>query len=63
MEKYKDKNSYDSDRIRIINQLQEAKIWAQKFLHIPAQNGGDYDTTINLLQQSKWVFDDNQEGK
>ena len=63
MEKYKDKNSYDSDRIRIINQLQEAKIWAQKFLHIPAQNGGDYDTTINLLQQSKWAFDDNQEGK
>ena len=63
MEKYKDNNSYNSDRIRIINQLQEAKIWAQKFLHIPAQNGGDYDTTINLLQQSKWVFDDNQEGK
>ena len=63
MEKYKDKNSYDSDRIRIINQLQEAKIWAQKFLHIPAQNGNDFYTTINLLQQSKWVFDDKQEGK
>lgn len=63
MEKYKNNDSYEQDRLRIIEQLQQAKIWAQKFLHIPAQNGGDYDITINLLQQSKWTYVDTQEGK
>ena len=63
MKKYRDNESYEQDRIRIIEQLQQAKVWAQKFLHIPAQNGGDYDVTIDLLKQSKWAFADAQEGK
>ena len=63
MDNYKDVDSYEKERIRIIKQLEEAKIWAEKMLHITTEKGNDYDATIRLLKYSKWVDADSQEVK
>ena len=34
MDNYKDVDSYEKERVRIIKQLEEAKIWAETMLHI-----------------------------
>ena len=63
MDNYKDVDSYEKERIRIIKQLEEAKIWAEKMLHITAEKGNDYDATIRLLKYSKWAGADSQDVK
>ena len=60
MDNYKDVDSYEKERVRIIKQLEEAKIWAEKMLHITTEKSKDYDATIRLLKYSKWAGADSQ---
>ena len=63
MDNYKDVDSYEKERIRIIEQLEKAKIWAETMLHITTEKAKDYDATIRLLKYSKWAGADSQDVK
>ena len=63
MDNYKDVDSYEKERIRIIKQLEEAKIWAEKMLHVTTEKDNGYDATIRLLKYSKWAGAGSQEVK
>lgn len=61
MDNFKDNDSYEKERIRIIKQLEEAKIWAEKMLHVDTKTSDGYNATIRLLKYSKWRGNDSQE--